>query len=186
MSLNQKDCPVMPAKQLGFTLLELMVTLSVAGILTAIAIPSFTETIKNNRMTAQVNEFVTALNFTRGEAIKRGVRVSMCKSSDAMTCMRDGAGSNWAQGWIIFTNQDNDGVYDGGDEIILKVQDAAQAQITVVGNPNVDDIISFLPSGQINLAGSIFVCDDRVGEVGRRIAIAATTGRARIQTTPCA
>ena len=184
MSLNQKDCPVMPAKQLGFTLLELLVTVSIAAVLTALAVPSIAETIKNNRITAQVNEFVGALNFARSEAIKRGVRVSLCKTSDAMTCIRDGAGSNWAQGWIMFTNQDMDNVNDGGSETILKVQDAAQAQITIIGNTFIDDMISYSPNGRIVSTGNIRVCDDRIGEVGRRIVIVGT-GRSRIETITC-
>ena len=191
MPLNQKDFQVMPQeppRQHGFTLMELMVTVSIAAVLTAIGMPSFTETIKNNRITAHVNEFVTALNFTRSEAIKRGVRVSMCKTSDAMTCMRDGAGSNWAQGWIIFTNQDDDDVFDGADEAILKIQDRAQNQITMTGSSLVDDMISYRPNGVISrpngvvsASGTIKVCDDRIGVDGKSIAINAI-GRSRIHT----
>jgi type IV fimbrial biogenesis protein FimT len=185
MPLNQKDFQVVPEKPLiqgGFTLLELMITVSLAAILMAIAIPSFTETIKNNRITAQVNGFVSALNFTRSEAIKRGVRVSMCKSSDTVTCMKDGAGSNWSQGWIIFTNQDNDGVFDGGGEAVLKIQDGTQNQTTIVGNSLVDDMISYLPNGLISaVGGTITVCDDRVGDVGKEIKL-NSVGRSKINS----
>jgi type IV fimbrial biogenesis protein FimT len=174
-----------PSRQYGFTLMELMVTLSVASVLAFIAIPSFTETINNNRVTAQVNQFVSTLNFTRSEAVRRGLRVSMCKSSDAVTCMADGAGSDWSQGWIVFTNQNNNKAYDGGAEIILKVQDRMKGQVTIVGgNTNVDDILSYLPSGQISSSGSIFVCDDRVGEAGKKIVI-NSIGRSKVEVYTC-
>jgi type IV fimbrial biogenesis protein FimT len=181
MPLDQKDCPVMSAKQRGFTLLELLVTVSIAAVLTALATPSIVNMIKDNRITAQVNEFVLALNFARSEAIKRGVRVSLCKTSDAMTCIRDGAGSNWAQGWIIFTNQDNDNINDGGSETILKVQDSAQAQITIIGNGNVDDMISYNPNGMLPALGSgtLTICDDRVGDIGKEIRL-SSIGRSKI------
>lgn len=188
MPLDQKDFQVIPQKpfrQYGFTLMELLVTVSIVAILAAIGIPSLTETIKSNRITAQVNEFVLALNFARSEAIKRGVRVSLCKTSDTMTCIRDGAGSNWEQGWIIFTNQDNDNINDGGSETILKVQDSVQAQITIIGNGNIDDMISYKPDGMIVNGGSITVCDDRVEEEGKRIVITPVTGRTRIEKVTC-
>ena len=191
MPLDQKDFQVIPQKplrQYGFTLMELLVTVSIVAILAAIGIPSLTETIKSNRITAQVNEFVLALNFARSEAIKRGVRVSLCKTSDAMTCIRDGAGSNWDQGWIIFTNQDGDDIFDGADEAILKVQDGAQNQITMTGSLLVDDMISYRPNGVISrpngivsASGTIKVCDDRIGVEGKSIAINAT-GRSTINT----
>ncbi|MEQ1739632.1 MAG: GspH/FimT family pseudopilin [Methyloglobulus sp.] len=188
MPLDQKDFQVMPqepSRQHGFTLMELMVTLSVASVLAFIAIPSFTEIISNNRVTAQVNQFVSTLNFMRSEAVKQGVRISMCKTSDGMTCVADGAGSDWTQGWIVFTNQNNNKVYNGGDEIILKVQEAIKGELTITGNTNVDDIISYLPGGQVQNSGAITVCDDRrVGETGKRIVI-NSVGRSRIQTFAC-
>jgi type IV fimbrial biogenesis protein FimT len=175
----------MKRNQDGFTLMELMVTLSIVAILVVIAIPGFTTTIKDNRITGLVNEFVVALNFTRSEAIKRGVRVSMCKGSDGTSCVADGAASNWSQGWIIFTDLDVDAVYDAGTETIVKVQGSAPSQITIIGNTNVDDIISYKPNGLIQQAGSITFCDDRTGENGKRIAIASITGRPQIQAVVC-
>ena len=56
----------------GFTLLELMVTVAVAAILATVAVPGFRDLIQNNRVTTQTNELVTALNFARTEAVKRG------------------------------------------------------------------------------------------------------------------
>lgn len=91
----------------GVTLIELMVTLAVAAILLAAAVPSFTALIQNNRAAAQVNEFVTAIHVARGEAIKRGMPVSVCSSSDQQRC---NGGSSWNQGWIVFEDAQATGV----------------------------------------------------------------------------
>ena len=61
----------------GFTLLELMVTVAVAAILATVAVPGFRDLIQNNRVTTQTNELVSALNFARTEAVKRGRNVAV-------------------------------------------------------------------------------------------------------------
>jgi type IV fimbrial biogenesis protein FimT len=61
----------------GFTLLELMVAIAVLAILATVGVPSFNELIQNNRVTTQTNELVSALNFARTEAIKRGRNVEV-------------------------------------------------------------------------------------------------------------
>jgi type IV fimbrial biogenesis protein FimT len=61
----------------GFTLLELMVTVAVLAILVTVGVPSFQDLIQNNRVTTQTNELVTALNFARTEAVKRGRNVEV-------------------------------------------------------------------------------------------------------------
>ena len=52
----------------GFTLLDLIITLTVATILLSLAVPNFSAAIQNNRMTTQVNELNTALSLGRSEA----------------------------------------------------------------------------------------------------------------------
>lgn len=68
-------------RESGFTLIELVVTIAVAAILMAVAIPSFRGTLQNNRMTTQANEFVTAFNMARSEAIRRAQNVIICAPS---------------------------------------------------------------------------------------------------------
>lgn len=82
----------------GFTLIELIVTLAVFAIILLIAVPSYRDLILNNRGVSQINDLVAGLNYARSEAIKRGISVSVCASSDGATC---NAGSDWSQGWII-------------------------------------------------------------------------------------
>jgi type IV fimbrial biogenesis protein FimT len=71
----------------GFTVLELMVTLAVAGVLVTVGVPGFTEIVRNNRVTAQTNELVTAINLARSEAIKRGRNVAVAVTE---------SGNGWA------------------------------------------------------------------------------------------
>jgi len=79
--------------QRGFTLIELMVTLAVAGILLGIAVPSFRQLIFSNRLTATANEVVTALTVARSESVKRNVRINFTATAGVQlldgTVMRD-------------------------------------------------------------------------------------------------
>jgi type IV fimbrial biogenesis protein FimT len=65
----------------GFTLVELMVTVAVAAILMAIAIPSFKTITVSNQLDAAANDVVNALNTARMQAIKRNADTQMCSNN---------------------------------------------------------------------------------------------------------
>lgn len=68
------------SRQRGFTLVELMVTLAVVVILTAIAVPSFRNMTLSNRLTTSANDIVAALNVAKMEAVKRNTNVQFCSN----------------------------------------------------------------------------------------------------------
>ena len=71
--------------QRGFTLMELMVAITVFGILTALAVPSFTTMTNRNKLAAESNELLSAFQYARMEAIRTSASVTVCgtASSDA-------------------------------------------------------------------------------------------------------
>jgi type IV fimbrial biogenesis protein FimT len=83
----------------GFSLIELMVTIAIAGILAAVAAPSMQNMFKTNRVQTEASSFVGDLMLARTEAIKRGQNMSVCVSTDGVNCLTT---NTWQSGWIIF------------------------------------------------------------------------------------
>lgn len=148
----------------GFTLIELLVTLSVAAILLTVGVPSFQEFIKSNSLNAAVNGLVADLNLTRSEAIKRSGRVTICRSTDLLSCdTSTDSTKGWHTGWIIFSDQAGSaGTIDTGDTILRK-NGPSSSGITLRGNSFVKSRISFTSAGIVEPNnGSLIACDDRI------------------------
>lgn len=67
----------------GFTLLELMVAITVLGVMATLAVPMITDLIRNNRVISQNNELVAMLSFARNESIRRNDSVTVELTSTA-------------------------------------------------------------------------------------------------------
>jgi type IV fimbrial biogenesis protein FimT len=164
----------------GFTLIELMVTIGILAVLLTIAIPSFTSTIINYRLTSISNTFVASAQLARSEAIKRNGRVTMCKSADGAACVSTGG---WEQGWILFHDIDNDAVKDAA-EVIIKTESALPANyVTTTG----DHYISFTANGGSELtsgaaqATTVTLCSQTEPVGPAKQIVMNFVGRVRIQ-----
>jgi len=150
----------------GFTLIELMVTVAIAGVVLGIGIPSFNEAIRNSRLTTSANELITALNLAKSEAIKRGEHVVVRKT-----------GAEWEDGWQVFVDIDrstaakentfdDDGdanLCEAGEDCVLRVYSALPSSYTLRGNNNFTNFIRYIPIGLSNNMGSFAVCDNSDG-----------------------
>ncbi len=159
----------------GFTFLELIVSLAVAAILLAVAVPSFLQTIKNGRISAEATCLNLALLSARSEAVRRSSFVTVCPRGGADSC-----GSDWSKGALVFT--------EGADENLNRTPDLDTATVDVdstilrrcppvhednsvvaiasadrdSGNSAKRQFIRYTRDGQSNWEpGFIAVCDDR-------------------------
>jgi type IV fimbrial biogenesis protein FimT len=82
----------------GFTLIEVLVTLTVMAVLLAVVVPSFQSAFLSNRLASYANSWMASAQVARAEAIKRNKQVVLCRSEDGDTCTASGS---WQKGWIV-------------------------------------------------------------------------------------
>jgi type IV fimbrial biogenesis protein FimT len=107
--------PAMENRQRGFTLVELLVAVTIVSILAAVAIPSFVGIINNNRLAAQANELLSAIQYARTEAIRSSARVTFCGADNAAAAADDECSAGAQPIWVVI------GRADGGGQQQLRV-----------------------------------------------------------------
>lgn len=143
----------------GFSMVELVIVLAVIGILLSIAVPPFRDFLRNNQLASVSHEYVASVNFARSEAVRRGSRVTICRSATGAACAGSG---NWDQGWIVFTDPNNNATVDAGEEV-LQVHRGVQGGSTLVGNINVVSRITLDAQGRPGQAGTVTLCNTGEG-----------------------
>jgi len=119
----------------GFTLVEMLMTVAVAAILLVIGIPSFRYVTNSNRIAAEINGLLGDMQFARSEAVKEGIQVTVCVSSNSTAC--DGLNVNtWQNGWIVFSDVNANAAVDAG-AVILRVQKPFSSTDTFVATNTV-------------------------------------------------
>lgn len=113
----------------GFTLVELVVTLTIAVVLLLIVGPSIGSFIRTNQLTAVANDFIHDISLARSEAFKQGLSVGVCPSMDGKSC----GGTNWNTGWLVFSDIDGGGSWNGSDTVI-RFHGASGSDVAVTGS----------------------------------------------------
>jgi type IV fimbrial biogenesis protein FimT len=173
-------------RERGFTLLELLVTIAVLAILAAVALPSFSNMIRQNRSASEANNFLSILTYARSESIKRNRNVTLCKVNDTSACggidlsacSCDNSAS-WNSGIMVYTRDDAD-----ENDIPLQVVVPFSTNSSIVGNSNFVNTITYTASGQSTQSGrfTISPANNSNCPACKREVIVSTTGRPRIET----
>lgn len=172
--------------QSGFTLLELMLVVTLAGLLLGFGVPAMGNFIRNSRITGAANDVMAALHFTRSEAIKRRQPVTLCTSANSLDANPVCAASPLLTGWIAFVDLNQSGQRDGGEAVLLQ-REPIPATITARSSANPFNITYLLNGFALNAnAAQLVLCDER-GNVpsggqlsSARGILIAVTGRAQV------
>jgi len=158
----------------GFTLVELLITIGIAGVLAVLAVPSFSSFINSTRQSSVSMQLVSDLNHARSEAIKRNNRVLVCVRNSAGTDCA--TGTNWQAGWLVCIDADSDNTCDAtstANPNPLDVRPTLNSNLTLTGSAAV---IRFNPDGSqgSGTAGTLTLGGTWTGVVARTITIAVT------------
>lgn len=168
----------------GFTLIELMVTVAVAAILLALAVPGFQRFVMDSKRSEVINELVNSFQLARSEAMRRGQQIGLCASNDGSTCAS--ANTNWSQGWIVFVNSDADtSPTRSNTEELLRVYGQPSTNIVVTASSAGTAMSGRFRArtfGQTHANGTITVCDPR-GASEAKAVVVSTAGTVRLKET---
>jgi type IV fimbrial biogenesis protein FimT len=129
-------------QDLGFSVVELMIALSVASILVTTAVPSYSAVVHKNRISAATTQLYVSLNTARSAAMKRRSAVRVCPSADGSSCRNDG---DWSDGWLIFEDVNANNAADTAE--IIQLVDDFDGEISIQVATAVSDFVQFQPTG---------------------------------------
>jgi type IV fimbrial biogenesis protein FimT len=178
-------------KTSGFTIMELMIVIAIAGILVAVGIPSFRNLVKDNCLTTGTNLLVSSFQQARSEAVKRSTTLTITASNAGVST------NEWGNGWTVTINEDsnNNSVLDTGEdfdgdgllgdgttypEATFRIVTLSCTGTTMDETGN-DTVFVYESDGFIDDPGTFDVCDDRTGETGKQITLNAV-GRPNTET----
>jgi len=170
----------------GFSLVELLTTLAVIGLLAALAAPSLGAWLQERRLIALNNALSGDLQRARGEAVSARQSVVLCTRGANLSC---GDQAAWEGGWLVFedpdgdrdcTDSENDGRCDGNNGRLLRVQSALPTGITLRKTGTPADRMRFTNTGATPFFNHRYTFCDSRGATAARGLVLANTGRIRL------
>lgn len=154
----------------GFTLLELLLAISIIAITLILAVPSYQQFIMRMQQNLSSFQLLKAIETARQEAIVRGEIVKLCKSKDMQTC-----GGDWNDGYIILA----------GDKRLYAFQKTmGRAEGSIVWRARLgQEELEFLPTGLTRAENGAFLYCEQNAKFPSWLIVLNKSGKARIDSS---
>lgn len=176
-------------QQAGFTLYELMITLTVVAIILSFGIPNLRDFTLNSRMTSTANDLHAAFLMARSEAAHAKTNVTICASADPMGAAN--CGGSWDQGYVVFIDDNANQARDAGEAILRSHPPADSGVLLRVANGATYFMYAPTGLGRLDTGANqplsqVVICDERGNVTGpgggsaARLFMSTPLGRATI------
>ena len=105
----------------GLTLVELLTTLVVAGILVTAASGGTAHLVDQNRASAAVNQMLGAIRFARHAAVAHRSSATLCPAGGGQSQEKCGRRNTWHNGALVFLDENANGRFDGSDVLLRRL-----------------------------------------------------------------
>ena len=162
--------------QRGFTLLELMVCISILVILAVTAIPSFSEVIKRNKTQTHMNNIYHLLVFARSESVSYNKPVTICPSRDQVSCIQS---RDWSNKYLlVFYNDNYDDTHDSDERIARIFKTGKEGSKLLWRSFRNKSYLTFMPIGLTDYqSGNITFCPEGLDRTEAKILVMNIAGR---------
>lgn len=159
----------------GFTLVDLMIAISLLLLIMTIGVPSFTHLLNANRQRSSTYTLIRTLNYARQVAIDRSQSIIVCPTINHISCVTD-----WAQELMVFVDQDNNKKHDGNEELLRLTKIIGDNQ-RLNWKSLRKNFIEYTATGGTNSQnGRFYFCNKTQQDKYRSQLIVYKTGRIRI------
>lgn len=153
--------------------MELMVTVAIMAIVAAMAYPSFADTLRSNYASTTTNELLGSLALARSEAIRANGFAGICPSATGTSC-----GGDWNGGWLVWLNDNGDGIVNPGERVLRYSQAKPKADVTSTATS-----INFDARGRATTGAQSITVTPKGSTTHTRCLAIGPTGQATIKDT---
>jgi len=165
-----------PAIARGFSLYELLITMTLVALVLTLGIPSFGSIVANHRLKVEVNALFHAVHLARKGSIVRRRAVTICPSYDGLVCEPS---FDWSLGWMMFVNTDRDYPVSRDDDEAILSHHPVDIDTRIMSNRKTFTLRAI----ELRATNGTLVFCDRGGRATARALVISYTGRPRVTRT---